>query len=73
MDPIRVKSVSIRAHKVDGEVETTPNEFLIRCVALCAILRESVDFVVLQMICWLPAFLMTYVSIYIDRSISIHG
>ena len=59
VDPIRVKSVSIQAHCVDDVADMTPNEFLVRCAAFCAVMREEVDFVILQMICWLPTFLMT--------------
>ena len=62
VDPIRVKSVSIQTHYVDNISDMTPNEFLVRCAAFCAVMRENVDFVILQMICWLPAFLMTYVN-----------
>ena len=54
-----MKSVSIQAHCVDDVTDMTPNEFLVRCTAFCAVMREEVDFVILQMICWLPTFLMT--------------
>ena len=54
-----MKSVSVQAHYVDCVTDVTPNEFLVRCAAFCAVMREEVDFVILQMVCWLPAFLMT--------------
>lgn len=54
----RVKSVTVQANAIESDMEVTASDLLMKCGALCAVQRESVDSVVLQIICWLPALLL---------------
>ena len=51
----------MQASAVENVMETTASDLLMKCGAVCALLRENSDSVVIQIICWLPALLMQYV------------
>ena len=48
----------MQANVIESSMEVTASDLLMKCGALCALQRESVDSVVLQIICWLPALLL---------------
>ena len=51
----------MQANAIESNMEVTASDLLMKCGALCALQRESVDSVILQIICWLPALLLQYV------------
>lgn len=53
-----MKSVTVQANAIESNMEITASDLLMKCGALCALQRESVDSVILQIICWLPALLL---------------
>lgn len=53
-----MKSVTVQANAIESNMEVTASDLLMKCGALCALQRESVDSVILQIICWLPALLL---------------
>ena len=53
-----MKSVSMQASAVENVTETSASDLLMKCGAVCALLRENTDCVIIQIICWLPALLM---------------
>lgn len=53
-----MKSVSMQASAVENVIEISASDLLMKCGAFCALLRENIDCVVIQIICWLPALLM---------------
>lgn len=56
-----MKSVTVQANAIESNMEITASDLLMKCGALCALQRESVDSVILQIICWLPALLLQYI------------
>ena len=52
------RRMSFQAFSLDVLEETTPEELLMKCAAVVWLERESVDTVVVQIICWLPSFLL---------------
>ena len=56
-----MKSVSMQASAVENVIEISASDLLMKCGAFCALLRENIDCVVIQIICWLPALLMQWV------------
>ena len=53
-----MKSVTVQENAIESNMEVTASDLLMKCGALCALQRESVDSVILQIICWLPALLL---------------
>ena len=52
--------MSFQAFSVDFLEDTTPEELLMKCAAVIWLERESVDTVVVQIVCWLPSFLLEW-------------